>query len=781
MTKSVFILFISVLIFSPLAFGTVEPWSLTIMESLSFLALFLFLAGNIRRKEALYETPGIIPLLCLLIFMWLQLLPLPPDVVRIISPGTYDIYRDTIFIDEPMGWISLSINRKATLMEFFRIASYTVFYVLTVQLFTKKEIFKKTVTILIIFASLLALFATLQHFLPNDKIYWVRKLTQEGNPFGPYVNRNHYAGLMEMMLPLVLGLFLFYKPHATYKSFRDKITEIFNKQRTNIHILLGFSAVLIATSIFLTLSRSGIVSLCISMIFFAVLFLARGANKGKGAVIIVIFVLIILSVSWFGWAPIIERFERIKNTQGEIAEMRAAIWKDSVNIIRDFPLTGTGFGSFVNIYPKYRTISGDAIAEHAHNDYIELVSDGGGVALFLCIWFLLAIFYKSFRLFLKRREMYSIYLFIAAIAGIMSILFHSLTDFNLHIGANGLYFFFLAGLAVSAANTRMRDGLSDTYLKEMRLPLKGLIIPVALVFSGSLIFNTGVTAGKFYFSHIKDTKLNEKTLYQDIASIKETAYKASFYDPLEARYRFAAADAERLLLNNDTALSLYKESVRLNPVSGEYLQRLGLIMSETGRYDLAGQLLRAGIHFDVSNPVRYKRYALWLFSMGEKDEGIRITRQAISLEPGKTREYITLMVLNGLSDDDIIDSLPERVEPHLQFASYLSRTGKDEMAEEEYFHALRYVAREDPLRPSYFYEAYRYFLKRNRFGDALNIMRRAMEVLPNNAGIRLHAGELYEKLAMPDKAAEEYRQALVLDPNDQEAKKRIDKLLSKNK
>jgi hypothetical protein len=87
--------------------------------------------------------------------MWLQLLPLPPGVVRIISPGTYNIYRDTIFVDEPMGWISLSINRKATLMEFFRIASYAGFYVLTVQLFTKKEIFKKTVTILIIFASCL--------------------------------------------------------------------------------------------------------------------------------------------------------------------------------------------------------------------------------------------------------------------------------------------------------------------------------------------------------------------------------------------------------------------------------------------------------------------------------------------------------------------------------------------------------------------------------------------------------------------------------------------------
>jgi O-antigen ligase len=139
-------------------------------------------------------------------------------------------------------------------------------------------------------------------------------------------------------------------------------------------------------------------------------------------------------------------------------------------------------GSFTTIYPRYRTIPGDAIADHAHNDYLEFFSDGGIIAFLLGAWFLLVLFYKSYRAFLKRREFYAMYIFVGSIAGIIAILIHSITDFNLHIGANGLYFFFLSGLAVSAAHTRLRDGLHDTYLRKINLPLKILTIPIAVLF-----------------------------------------------------------------------------------------------------------------------------------------------------------------------------------------------------------------------------------------------------------------------------------------------------------
>lgn len=776
MTKIIFAIFLFILIFAPLAFGTVEEWSLTIMETCSILAIFLLLLRNSKHKEAfLYEIPGIIPLVLLLVYIFIQLIPLPSEVIRIISPETYNLYRQTS-INEPQTWVTLSINRKATLMEFFRITAYAAFYVLTIQLLTKKDILKRTITVVVVFASLLSFLGLLQHILSNNKIYWFRELTQGGTPFGPYVNRNHYAGFMEMIFPLVLSLFLFYKPHVTYDSFREKLVEIFNRQKTNIYMLLGFSSVLIATSIFLSLSRSGIVSLCLSMIIFGGMFIERGANRKRGAIIIIIFVLIVLSVGWFGWDPIFERFAKVKNAQGNISELRLEIWKDSRNIINDFPVTGTGFGSFVNIYPRYRTISGDGIADHAHNDYIELFSDGGAVAVFLSAWFVLTILYKSYRAFLRRREVYSIYLFIGSITGMISILIHSITDFNLHIGANGLYFFFLSGLVVSAANTRLRDGLDDTYLKKIKLPISMLTIPVAVILFVSFIFNAGVITGKLYFSSIKNIKLNEKIPKEDLLSIKASAYRASFFDPLEAKYKYAIANAERLLSNNTAALKYYKKSVQLNPADGEYLQRTGLVMSELKEYDTAERLLRTGIKYDVSNPARYKRYALWLLSTGKKEEGIKNMRAAISLEPQKTREYITLMVLNGLSDEEISGSLPERVEPHLLFADYLYKTGKENMAEDEYRNAFQYIKNEKPVTPAYFYAAYRYYMKKDRYDDALRIMRMATEFLPDDAGIRITTAGLYEKLGITYRAAEEYKKALLIDPKNDEAKKRLDNL-----
>ncbi|MEW6571040.1 MAG: hypothetical protein AB1390_07685, partial [Nitrospirota bacterium] len=114
--KFIFAIFLFVLIFSPLAFGTVETWSYTIVEGFIFLAFFLFLLGCVKCKiHFLYEIPGIIPLVILSLYILVQLIPLPSEFVKTISPGTYNLYKETILVYDPHSWISLSINKKATL------------------------------------------------------------------------------------------------------------------------------------------------------------------------------------------------------------------------------------------------------------------------------------------------------------------------------------------------------------------------------------------------------------------------------------------------------------------------------------------------------------------------------------------------------------------------------------------------------------------------------------------------------------------------------------------
>ena len=692
MPKIVYGIFISILIFSPLAFGTVERWSLTVMEALTFSSLLLFLITVCNQKKNLYKVPGIIPLIFLGAYILFQLVPLPPDLVKFISPATHTLYSETIGSVKPPGWIPFSINPRATLSEFFRFSAYLVFYVLTVQLLTKRDLLRNTIKIVIVFATLLSLQAIVQHFTAiqgvahmDRKIFWFRELTHGGAPFGPYVNRNHYAGWMGMIFPVVLSMFLFHKPMGAYRSFREKVVEFLIKDRTNTYILLGMSAISISVSIFLSLSRGGIISLCLASLFLAILIAHRKPGHGRGVVIICVFSIVLLCVEWFGWDPVFKRFDTIRDVHGDIAGQRLTIWEDSLNLVKDFRVAGSGFGTFVDLYPKYRHFPGNLVVKHAHNDYLELLAEGGILGAILVFWFFVVFFYKSVRAFLKRKDMYSIYLFLGSLTGIISILIHSLTDFNLHIGANGLYFFFLLGIAVSAANTRISYRQRDTNLNRFQFPLPKFLGPLgAVVILFMLLVNLGGLIGELNYASIKAIILDKNIPKPMVVEINRRANRACRFDPLNAKYRFTTANIEGFRSNDGLAIKQYKEAVRLNPTNGEYLQKLATELSARKNYHAADQLFHAGIKYNPGNPKRYLEYAAWLFSQGYKKRAMENLNRAIAIEPKNIDESLTLMVIHGLTDQEMQTAIPERVEPYLHFADFLYQTGNIEMAEAVY-------------------------------------------------------------------------------------------------
>ncbi len=774
MDKIIPSLFIFILLFSPLAFGTVEIWSLAVMEISISLCLLLLILKN--RNIPFYEVPGLIPFVLIVFYILFQLVPLPPALLKIFSPETYRIYQDTIFTAGYNSWISISINKKQTLLEFLRVSSYAAFYILTIQILTDRKMLRKTVFIIIIFASVLSCFAILQHILSNNRIYWIRELPYGGSLFGPYVNRNHYAGLMEMIFPLIISIFLLYKPHLHYASLRDKISALFNLKSTNFYLLIGFGSILTATSVFLTLSRTGIISLCISMIVFGLLFVFRSQDKKRGIIIIIIGILIVLSVGWFGWEPILERFEKLKDAKYNIEETRLQIWDDSIKIVKDFPLTGTGLGTFINIYPRYRTVSGNAIAAHAHNDYLEFLTDGGAILYLLCFMFVTVFTFKVFKAFIKRKDVFSIYVFIASVSGIISIIIHSATDFNLHIAANGLYFTFLFGLTVSAANTRMHHHLNNTNLKEMKINNKVLLASIIIFISVVFTLNTSVLIGQFYFSKIKDTRITNNLSQNELREIKSLSTRASIFDPLEAEYFYATANIEWMLSKKEDAREKYLKAVFLNPVNGEYLQRLGLVMSDFKKYDIADRLMLAGIDFDKQNILRYKRYVTWLFAIGRKDEAKDIIRKAILIETEKTREFVTIMILEKMDDYEILSVLPEKPAPYFIFADYLLKTGNEKMAETVYTNAFDLIKEDSNFQVSYIFSIKNYYMKKGRFEEALNFMKKVEVFLPNNIKVKINTGDIYERLGNKDKAAEEYKKALNIDPNYIDAKIRLERL-----
>lgn len=778
MCRIVYRIFLFILIFSPMAFGTVEQWSLTIMECLCVLALLLLVMGLKEKNLTLCEIPGIVPLLCLWAYHIAQIVPLPPDLMKLFSPETHALYQSTIGLTGNSGWMSLSINNKATVQEILRMTAYVAFYILTIQLLTKKELLRRTIAIVVILSFVMAFQGILQHLINNHKIFWLREIPGGGDPFGPFVNKNHYAGFMEMLFPIAFGAFLAYKPRGSHVSLSAKLLEVASK-RTNIYLLCGFASILIAVSIFLTFSRGAILSWIISMIILGCMVILSRKNDKSGMIILAVFTVIILAVSWFGWKPIFNKFEKIQIASNAVADERLKIWKDTANIIRDFSVTGTGFGSFESIYPKYQTHMTDHSVDHAHNDYMELLTDGGIIAFVLTSWFLLEILFKSYKSFRLRKETYSIYLYLGSLTGIIAILIHSTTDFNLHIASNGLYFFFLCALAVSSSNTRLRDNLNGTYLKPLKFsPKRIMIVSLTLILLATLTLNVGSIVGNFVFSLTKDSKLNAETDRKQILIVRDVISKASLFDPLEASYYYKEADTEMLMSNFKVAMNLYLQALKLDPVNSGYMQQTGQVYAAANDRETAEKLMQAGIACDKLNPERYKTYESWLFKLNRKGDAMNNIKIAVSLFPDMTMEYLTLMLQNGLNNEEMLSVLPPRVAPFIAFGDYLCNTGKEVEAEDVYKRAIGFTRNENEIKPIWFYKVSQYYTTKGLNEKALDIMEQAKTYLPEDAGISSNTAIIAEQLGMRNKAIQEYKSVLVLDPKNLDVRRRLDKLLA---
>lgn len=795
-------LFIFVLIFAPLAFGTVEYWSYAIMEGAVLLALFILLIQK-NAKQTWVEVPGFWPLMLFLAYILVQLVPLPPGLMNVISPATYRLYGETVALFDPEAWMTLTVNKKETLSEFFRFSAYAALYIVTVQLLTDKVLLQRTLYIIAGFAAFFALFAIVQRFTSNHKILWLMA-APNSSFFGTYVNRNHYAGFMGMLFPVVVSLFLFMKPEAYYTTFRERIVEFFSEIQSHIYVLLWLSSLLMAVSIFLCRSRGGIVSMCLALSFLGLLLAFRGKNKKAGVTLCALFLSILFAVGWFGWDPIFERFNHIRNETGEIQDARLLIWQDSRPIIGDFPVTGSGFGTFNSIFPAYGRFPGGITFTHSHNDYIELATDGGLVAYLLVGCFLGAVFLPSIRVFRKRRDAFSIYLFAGCSAGLLSLLLHSFTDYNLRLGANGLYFFLLLGLMVSAAHTRLRGERQPTLLKKINIfPARWVSIPIAVIWGGAVVFNLGAHAGALYVSPLWHTlfqvnsaqsrvtgvlpyldraafvgPLDSLSTQNEVADIHHRLDRAVLLDPLESLYPLLRAKTILLDAQNvDSAKPCYEAAIRLKPSDGAMLGELALFYSQRPeQLDIAEKVFHAAIKYHGLNPDGRKEYGLWLLGQDRLEEGYAQIKTAISYAPGRTKSYIELLVEKKVAPADIPQALPERVQPYLIYADYLIGKADPALAEAAFTKALDCIKNEAKVKAEWFYPVSRFYEKAGRLDSALGVMLNAMEYLPENTGLHLAAASLYEKLKITYRAQEEYNRVLFLDPNNKTAKRRLEKL-----
>jgi O-antigen ligase len=386
----------------------------------------------------------------------IQLIPLGTHQLSIWSPHALSIVlrRNLQFAIAGVGEHPLSVEPQRTRLA---IAFWVSFCLLLLGMARSlnRDSARRIAAALTGLGALLGMVGIIQMSTFTGKIYGVWDLTQGGSPFGPFINKNHFAGWMLMAIPVALGYFMALVSRGMTgrkRGFRDSVLW-FGSPDASLATLAAFAIILMAMSLVFTLSRSGITALTISLMI-AVPVMARRQIGYSRRVVVASFavMLAIAVVSWVGLDQIIRRFAEAEITG---LDERPAIWGDTVRIIRDFWLTGSGLNTFGVVTPFYQTsVPGQHLRE-AHNDYLQLLAEGG---LLLTTPILLTIltFGRAIRHRLRQDEGSIWWIRIGALTGLSAIALQSVVEFSLQIPGNAVLCAVLAGLAIHNSEERSR-------------------------------------------------------------------------------------------------------------------------------------------------------------------------------------------------------------------------------------------------------------------------------------------------------------------------------------
>ena len=494
------------LIFAPLAFGAVEFWSLTLLEllilALGALSLGWRLCSRMpevdvpdvvqKARGATHATPLAVLMGLFLAYTVLQMVPVPLPWLEKLSSHAWELrhsareplaaalgfFSAAALAGEPREVVKqaaqyapITLNLHATAIEWFKSAVYVVFFWLIIAHFWRGRHFRLMARILIVLGAAIAVLALLQRFGGADKIFWLRQTASKGF-MGPFVNENHYAGYMEMSICLGLGYFLFRMEQSAglhrKKSLRQRLSSI----KSPANGLILFSVVLMAVSVLFSLSRGGILTLILSLLNIAYLVALRhiinkrkapAAARSRNLLVPVLTVcwLTMLFALWLGAEPVVEEMLTLRDVS---RQTKLQVMRDTLGIVRDYPLVGTGMGTFPYIYPAYQSFSSHVIFTHAENDYLQMLSEGGAVGFALMAGIIGLVAAVMIRGMLSRkadprsRRPDNSPIILGCFAALLSMLVHSFFDFNLHIPSNALLFTGILAMGYGLSTLNFREG-----------------------------------------------------------------------------------------------------------------------------------------------------------------------------------------------------------------------------------------------------------------------------------------------------------------------------------
>lgn len=447
---------IAIVLLGALALGAVAPWAYWPLAAVcAGVGLWALVGARARGRSP--ARPVVIALGLVAVAIAVQLLPWPYGWFVRLSPAADRLLAEynTAYSFLPPAWHALSISPRATLTALGLFLALALFF-LGLSVGLDRVRLESFAMALGLFGVVLTIFGVVQLMVEQDNksvVYFVLPTAPGALPFGPFINKNHFAGWMLMALPVVFG-YLCAMTQASWRAQGGKLSRWLRwmtRPEAGRVALTAFCVVVMGTSIVLTKSRSGIGGFAL-VLFVLTAFIVTRATRHVGRVIAVIAMagLLIGAVQWAGSGETASHFARASQD----LPGRLQAWRDTSRIIRDFHWFGSGLGTYWMTMLVYQTGPRDQIFFQAHNDYLQLAAEGGVLVGVPALAALVALAVPAWRRLGDREDLMTRWIRAGAVAGLVGIAAQSMFEFSLQLPGITALFVVLLALATHRPGER---------------------------------------------------------------------------------------------------------------------------------------------------------------------------------------------------------------------------------------------------------------------------------------------------------------------------------------
>jgi len=483
-------LVVLLVVLSPWAFGCVEPFFEFCLYLGVGLLVLLWVFRVLQHWEVRWQNCAVILTLGGLFTLGVvQLLPLPPALLQVVSPETSRLYQqllpaqaevladgETATPPADRGQ-TISLYPGATRLHMLRLLALMILFAVVRNNIASAASLKRLALFAMVNGVALSLFALIQHFSsPRNQLYWT--FTAPAEVFGPFICRNHFSFYVNICIGLGIGLVLYHQRQLDESQARSA-SSYFQVLEEPVLLWLVAGLAFMVSSILVSRSRGGVVALLVSAALIAALRLYRRGSWSRIDVPLLLGAVTLALLAWFGFESIDKRLSTLWDGQA-LQESRAPLWSMLFPLVQQFPLLGTGWGTFpyVEVLPRTSADDVGVLYEHAHNEYLEAWIEGGLVGLLLVVFAGVLLLRYSYLAYVRNETRPTGGLVLGALLGLCTVLIHSVGDFGLHIPAIAV----LAAVVAAQLSYLGSQPNRESPPPEYRLRLGGVAPILAAVF-----------------------------------------------------------------------------------------------------------------------------------------------------------------------------------------------------------------------------------------------------------------------------------------------------------